>query len=378
MSYDLLIKGGRLIDPAAGLDQIADVAFKGDRTVVVEPDIAPDRAERLIDAAGLVVVPGLIDFHAHALFLSGLGLGGDLDAICASHGVTTLVDGGSSGAATFPVFKELLIDRAETRILAFLHISSIGLAELAVGESTYLDLHRPEAAAEVASAHPGLIVGIKVRQQAEVVGDNGLEPLKLAKRAAALAGGLPIMVHVTNPAAPLPEIFDLLDGGDIVSHIYHGRGDGLLDADGAVRTEVIEARQRGVLFDSAHGSNHFNFNVARKALESGFAPDAAATDLTRKNMRTVVKSLPNVLSKLINLGLDLNRAIACATSQPAAILGRSDDLGTLAPGAAADAAVFELKKGEFQFKDADGNRLIGETMLEPAAVVRRGRLVWQR
>lgn len=378
MKYELLIRGGRVIDPAAGLDRVADVAFQGDRVSAVEPGIDPGRSERVIDAAGLLVLPGLIDFHAHALFLSGLGLSTDLDRICAAHGVTTLVDAGSAGAATFPVFKEMLIDRAETRLFAFLHISSVGLAELEVGESTYLDHHRPQAAAETAAAHPGLIVGIKVRQQAEVVGRNGLEPLTLAKRAATLAGGLPTMVHVTNPAVPLPEILDLLDPGDIVSHIYHGRGDGLLDARGEVRAELLRARERGILFDSAHGSNHFNFDVARKALEGGFAPDAVATDLTRKNMATVVKSLPHCLSKLINLGLELGPAISCVTAQPAAILGRQGEIGTLSPGAVADAAVFELKTGEFRFDDADGHSLIGDRLLEPVATIRQGRLAWQR
>ena len=202
MRYDLLVKGGRVIDPAAGMDTIATIGVSNGRIAAVGPDLATADAWQTIDADGRIVAPGLIDFHAHALFLCGIGLGAKLDDVCGRSGVTTFVDAGSAGAAAFPVLQESLIDTAATRVLVFLHISTIGLADLDVGEATYLDLLQPGRAAAMAQAHPELIVGIKVRQEAAIVGTNGLEPLRRAKEAAAKAGGLATMVHVTDLPVP--------------------------------------------------------------------------------------------------------------------------------------------------------------------------------
>jgi dihydroorotase len=377
MGYDLLIRGGRLIDAAQGLDERMDIGISGGNIADVAPGLNGSGAAEVIAADGLIVVPGLIDFHAHAMMLGGLGLGTDLDRVCASTGVTTFIDGGSTGAATFPVFKEFLMDHSKTRLRAFLHISTTGIADIEVGESTYLDLHDPERAAAVAKEHPELIIGIKARVQKDVVGDNGLEPLRLAKHAASLAGGLPVMVHVTDPPAPLEEIINLLDPGDIVSHFLHGKEWGILGNDNRIHAFVIEARQRGIIFDVAHGRHHVDFNVAKIAIGEGFLPDTISTDLTRAGMVQTVKDLPHTLSKFLNLGMGLSDVIACATANPARLLGMADRIGTLQKGAVADIAVFALETGEFQFEDTEGNTLEGPTRLTPQYTVRQGQGVWQ-
>ena len=376
MHYDLLIKGGRAIDAPRGLDAKVDIGIAEGKILAVAPDLNVSDATTVIDAARWIVTPGLVDFHAHALFLNGIGLGADLDPVCRATGVTTLVDAGSAGAATFPVLKELLIDDAQTRIRAFLHISTIGLSDLEVGESTYLQFHLPERAAEAVRAHPETIVGIKVRQQSEIVGDNGLEPLKRAKRAARLAGGVPTMVHVTHPPVPLQQVLALLDPGDIVSHFLHGRGMGILDADGRIDACVLGARQRGIRFDVGHGRQHLDFDVARCAIQAGFLPDTISTDLTRGGMAGVVKNLPHTLSKFLNLGMDLGSVIACATANPARLLGLEGKIGTLHKGAVADVALFEVESGNFQFEDAQGKPLPGKLRLAPRCTIRAGKVSW--
>ena len=375
MKFDLLLKGGKIMDKSYPSEARMDVGIKGEIIAAVKPDLNPKDARRAVDVSGSIVCPGLIDFHAHA-FLEAKELGQETDPTCLSTGVTTLVDAGSSGAATFEGFKEFLIDRGQTRLLAFLHISSIGLADLAVGESTHLPLLNPQRAAEMARKYPGLILGIKVRVQKENVGSNGLEPLRLAKQAAALAGGLPVMVHVTNPPVPLSQILDLLEPGDIVSHFLHGRGMGILDERERVSAPVRKARERGFLFDVGHGRNHLNFSVARRALDQGFLPDTISSDLTRKGKAGVVRNLLHVLSKFLTLGMDLPTVLSCATANPARILKKEGVLGSLKEGACADIAVLSVETGDFDFEDCDGNILKGQRRLACRYTLRGGKLVW--
>jgi len=375
VKYYLLLKGGRVVDAAAGLNDFMDVGTWGDRISEVGPDLDPSEAKQVIDVSGLIVAPGLIDLHSHAFIGEGLGI--ETDETCRSTGITTLVDGGSSGAATFRGFKELLIDQAETRILAFLHISSIGLADHNVGESTYLDLHDPERAAETATEYSRLIVGIKVRQQTEAVGDNGLEPLRLAKRAASLAGGLPTMVHVTHPPVPLSQILDLLEPGDIVTHFLHGRGMGILDDQRKISEPAKESRRKGIIFDVGHGRNHLNFAVARIALGEGFLPDTISCDLTRPGRAGVAQNLPTCLSKFLNLGMDITSVVACATTNPARLLNMEGTIGTLRKGAVADIAIFAMESGDFTFEDCDGNTLQGQARLSPRYTIHKGNLTWK-
>ncbi|MBI3457734.1 MAG: amidohydrolase/deacetylase family metallohydrolase [Candidatus Rokubacteria bacterium] len=375
MRYDLVLKGGHLIDPASGLDERRDVAFSAGRVAAVEPDIPTQASRETGDLAGAYIAPGLIDLHAHA-FIGGHDLGIEIDAICGSTGVTTLCDAGSTGAANFPGLREYVMARSETRVLAFLHIAAIGLTHLGIGEHCFLDYSDSDLAAGVAREHRDVILGIKVREQVEVVGAHALEPLRRGIRAAE-AARVPVIVHVNNPPVEYGEVLALLRPGDIVSHFLHGRGSGILGDRGRIKPAVHEARRRGVLFDVAHGRNHVNFPVVRKAFEQGFYPDTISSDLTRPGRAGVVRDLPTTLSKFLSLGMPLADVVQSATAAPAKAIGRSGELGTLRVGAWGDAAVFTIEEGRFAYQDADGNTLEGTRRWVPRLTVRAGRVWWR-
>jgi dihydroorotase len=374
MRYDLILKGGHLIDPAAGLDARRDVAFSAGRVAAVDADIPREAGREVTELAGAYVAPGLIDLHAHA-FIAGHDLGVETDPICRATGVTTLCDAGSTGAANFTGLREYVMARAETRVLAFLHVSAIGLTHLGIGEHSFLEYADPDLAAGVAREHRDVILGIKVREQVEVVGGHGLEPLRRGIRAAE-AAGVPVIVHVNNPPTEYGEVLALLRPGDIVSHFFHGRGSGILDDRGRIKPTVHEARRRGVLFDVAHGRNHVNFPVVRRALEQAFYPDTISSDLTRPGRAGVVKDLPTTLSKFLSLGMPLAEVVRAATATPARAIGRSGELGTLQVGAAGDAAVFKVEEGRFPYEDADRNTFDGAMRWTPRLTVRAGRQWW--
>ncbi len=375
MRYDLILKGGHLIDPAAGVDARRDVAFSAGRVAAVDTEIPREAGREAVDVAGAYVAPGLIDLHAHA-FIAGHDLGVETDPICAASGVTTLCDAGSTGAANFAGLREYVMARAETRVLAFLHLSAIGLTHLGIGEHCLLDYSDPDLAAAVAREHRDVVLGIKVREQVEVVGGHGLEPLRRGIRAAE-AAGLPVIVHVNNPPAEYGEVLALLRPGDIVSHFFHGRGSGILDAQGRIKPAVHEARRRGVVFDVAHGRNHVNFPVVRRAFEQAFYPDTISSDLTRPGRAGVVKDLPTTLSKFLSLGMPLAEVVRAATAAPAHAIGRSGELGTLRAGAVGDAAVFTVEEGRFPYEDADRNTIEGTKRWTPRLTVRAGRVWWR-
>ncbi len=375
MRYDLLIKGGRVVDKSLDMDKQMDVGVQKGKIVEVGGDLNRQEARQVLEAKGFIVTPGLIDFHAHA-FIEARELGLETDPTSLSTGVTTMLDAGSTGAANFEGFKEMLMEKSQVRLLSFLNISTIGIADRVVGECRFLPYLDAERTAQIAQKYPDVILGIKVRQQKEVVGSNGLEPLKLAKKAAYLAGGLPVMVHVTNPPVPLINILELLNPGDIVSHFLHGRGRGILSAEKSLYPWVQKARDRGIIFDVAHGRNHLNFSVARVALQEGFFPDTISSDLTRVGKREVVKDLLHCLSKFLNLGMDLPSVLACATSNPARLLKREGIIGSFRKGALADIAILELEMGDFLFEDCDGHKLKGQYSLSPRYTILSGQVMW--
>jgi dihydroorotase len=373
--FDLVLTGGHVIDPAAGVDGRRDVAFSAGRVVAIESALPAGHARETVDVVGSYVVPGLIDLHAHA-FIAGHDLGVETDAVCRSTGVTTLCDAGSTGGANFAGLREYVMARAETRVLGFVHLSAIGLTHLGIGEHCLLEYSDPDLAAAVAREHRDVVLGIKVREQVEVVGAHGLEPLRRGLKAAETAG-VPVIVHVNNPPAEYGDVLALLRPGDIVSHFFHGRGSGILDAAGRIKPAVHEARRRGVVFDVAHGRNHVNFPVVRQALAEGFYPDTISSDLTRPGRATIVRDLPTTLSKFLSLGMPLADVVRAATGAPARAIGRSGELGCLAPGAAGDAAVFVVEEGRFPYQDADGNTLEGRYRWTPRLTVRAGRVWWR-
>jgi dihydroorotase len=287
------------------------------------------------------------------------------------------VDGGSTGAGTFEGMREWVLSRSRVRMFAFLNISAIGLMYLKVGELNHLAYADVDAAIGAGRDHRDLILGIKVRNQLEVVGDAGVEPLRRAVRAAEAIGGR-VMIHCTNPPVPMGELLALLRPGDIVSHFLHGRGHGILDEKGQIRREVRAARERGVLFDVAHGRMHVKFPIAKAAIAQGFYPDTISSDLTMGGSAGCVKDLPTTMAKFLNLGMPLAEVVRAVTASPAKAIGREGRLGTLKPGSVADIAVFQLETGSYDFEDAHGEHMTGRQRLVPVLTLRAGEIWWRR
>jgi dihydroorotase len=370
--HDLVIRNGMLVDPAQGVSEKRDLAIRAGRIALVAPEIAPDVSWDCLDASGHLVTPGLIDIHVH-VYPGVSHYGVEPDATCLARGVTTACDAGSSGADTFDGLKRYVIDVSETRLLAFLNISAIGMVDPLDNELEDLRLASPERAIAVVERNRDVIQGIKARLSRRHAGNNDLEPLRLARRAAE-AVGMPIMVHVGDTASPLEAILAELRPGDLVTHCYHGRAHGILDAHGSVRPEVAEAARKGIVFDVGHGVGSFSFAVARSALAQGLAPATISSDLHRYNVHGPVFDLATTLSKFLVLGLSLPEVLAKATSVPAGLLGLNGQLGSLREGYLADLTVFKLAEGEFEFEDSLKQRVTGRQKLEPVAVIRRGRI----
>jgi dihydroorotase len=366
----VLIRGGTVIDPAQGLHALRDVRLADGQVVTVAPGLTPAPGEESLDARGLLVVPGLIDLHVH-VFPGASHYGIAPDPHCLATGVTTVVDAGSAGALTFPAFRRFVIEVAETRILPLLNISATGMLSAEVGELEDVRFIDRARALQTIEANRDLVQGIKVRLSRQQAGSNARVALSTALDAAA-AARLPLMVHVGDTPIPLDEILRELRPGDVMTHCYHGREQGVLDEDGRVRPEARRAVARGVNFDVGHGVGSFAFAVARAALAQDLPPGTISSDLHIYNVHGPVFDLATTMSKFLALGLALDDVVRMTTAVPARLLGRGDRLGTLAPGAMADVTFLRLEAGAFTFADARGDSMAGETRLTPVHVVRNG------
>jgi dihydroorotase len=374
MRFDLLIRGARLVDalrPTAGRQ---DVAFAGD-TVAAVGDLSGAEAGQTIDAAGLIVTPGLVDLHAH-VYWGASGLGIDHGPVWAKSGTTTIVDGGSAGAANFAAFRRFIIEPSRCRLLAFLNISALGLTGSSLaGEASTIGYCDVGEAVRVVEENRDVVVGVKVRAERDAVGQNGLASLDLAL-AAAERVGVPVMVHAGQTPPALASILGRLRRGDILTHCYTDLGDTVLNAAGHVRDYVWQARERGVWFDCAHGSRRLSFAVARAALADGFAPDSISTDLNTLDIARPVVDLPTTMSKLLNLGMSLEDVVARSSALPAQMIGWGGRLGSLQAGCAGDLVAFELQDGAFSFYDSRGAEMVGRQRLQVRFTVRAGRLAY--
>jgi len=368
---DLALVGGRVLDPGQGIDGQLDIAVTAGRISAIGGAGRPlGAAGETIDASGLVLVPGLVDLHTH-LYAGVSHYGIDPDANCLRRGVTTAVDAGSAGAQTFPGFRRYVIEPADTRVYAFLHVAVQGMITRLVGELEDLRWASPDQAVARAREHPDLIVGVKVRLGYQMVGNDPGPALRLARRAAEQLG-LPLMVHIIDMREPITWLLRHLGEGDIVTHCFHGNEGGILAPDGRLYPEVPRARARGVVFDVGHGAGSFAYRVARAAFAQGFPPDTVSSDLHAHNVGGPVYDQATTLSKLLHCGMSLAEVVAATTAAPAAAIRRSGEVGTLAPGCAADLTGVELRAGEWMLPDGAGDSEAVATLIVPRLVVRAG------
>src|SRR5947209_12103013 len=379
MKYDLLIQHGEVLDPGAGLTGRLDVGIAGGKIVEVGPSLPENAGRRTISARGLLVTPGLIDIHAH-VFVNAHDMGGQTDHFCQKSGVTTLCDAGSTGSATFAGLRHVIDHEVRTRVRAFVNLSAIGIVGTSRGgELSHFPYADPEGCARTIAENPDLAIGVKLRYGPGLVWEYTTEPVKLARRTAATAG-VPLMIHITDSPIPLPEILAEMAPGDIVTHCYHGRANGIMGEEKQfILKEVVEAQRHGIIFDCAHGRNHFSFAMIEKALDQGFLPDTISTDLTFTSAtQGPVFDLPTTMSKLLHFGLPLDEVVIRSTATPAKILGYEGTVGTLKPGANADIAIFELRDGSFALRDSDGNTINAQRRLVAQLTIKDGRVWYER
>lgn len=378
-SLDLVIRNGRVFDPGSGLDEVMDIGVRLGRIVAIEPDLdarpadlsfPPDLGTQEIDASGLIVTPGFIDLHAH-VYTGVCPLTVPADETSARSGVTTVVSAGDAGANTIGGFRELAVNRSRTRVLAFLHISSIGLASWPVGESVQIEMLDTELALRAIAENPDIIVGIKVRETIpDVVGENGLEPLRIAIEVGE-ATDLPVMCHIGNTPEVLTAVLDMLRPGDILTHCFTGSSNNLV-VDGALVDGARRAYDRGVVFDIGHGFGSFDFTVAEIAAAEGIKATTISTDLHSLSANSPMKDLPTTMSKALGLGMSLHDVIDAVTRQPAMVIRRYDEIGSIAVGRVADLALIDVEDADFRASDAFGNSREYSQQISVRGTIRAG------
>jgi len=381
MKYDLLIREGEVVDPGSGLRGPMDVGIANGKIAAVAPALPPEEARTTISAKGRYVTPGLIDVHAH-LFVNSSDMGENTDRFCNAGGVTTVCDAGSAGSANFAGLR-FVVDRAvRTRARAFVNLAAIGISGTSrCGELSHFPYADPEGCARTIAENRDLAIGVKLRYGPGIVWEYTTEPVKLARQAADMAGGVPLMIHITDTPLPLPDILACMKPGDIITHCFHGRDHGIMGpAKELILKEVVEAQRHGIIFDCAHGrGGHFNFPLIEKALDQGFLPDTISTDLTFTTAtRGPVWDLTTTMSKLLHFGVGLDAVVLRATATPAKILGLEGVVGTLRPGANADVAILELRDGDHELRDTDGNTVTAKRRLIAQMTLKDGRMRYER
>jgi dihydroorotase len=376
LDCDVLIKGGTVIDPGQNLHALLDVAVKDGKILELSPDIAAARAVRVVSAKGKIVTPGLIDVHVHVF--EGVGPTGlNADQYCLGRGVTTAVDAGSTGYADIAGFRQYVIKPSATRVYALVDIGARGTLLGLIGNYANLDWVNAQLTARAAETNKPDVVGIKVRLSKEITGSNDLEILKRALEASRISH-LPLMVHVGDSFSTLPEILVQMRKGDVLTHCYTGRPHGPLDANGKIIPEILDCRQRGVLFDVGDGGPHLDLDVAEKCLQQNFLPDTIGTDLGGLSYNGPVYDLVTELSKFLLLGLNVDQVIERVTVRPTRMFNFGAELGSLRPGAVADITVLEVREGSFLFTDSTGKKRTGRQKLQSAAAIRAGKLYVNR
>jgi dihydroorotase len=370
--YEILLKGGRVIDPSQSLNEVTDVAVAGGKIAAIARNIDAREAVRSVSVTGQIVTPGLIDIHVHGFEgISHWGL--NLDQWCIARGITTGVDAGTSGADSFVGFRRLVIEQSRTRILAFLNISRVGLiAE--PGELVDMRMIDAPAALRVAKEHADVIVGLKVRCGANYSGPNDLHAVRTA-RGVADQIGKPLMIHVNTPYTPMDKIIDVLQPGDIITHAFRKGGQGgVIGPEGRVSDYIRRARDRGILFDIGHGSAGFSFASTEAALKENFPPSTISSDIHAPGALGPVFDLLTTMAKVQVLGVPLEKVVEMTTSAAAKAIHKTGEMGSLKPGSTADISVFDLVQGSFPLVDSQREVRKATQRIEPFLTLRRGRL----
>jgi dihydroorotase len=374
MSYNLILRGGRVIDPSQKLDAVTDIAFSAGKVARIGPELKGNADSDIRDVSGAIVAPGLIDLHTH-VYWGGTSLGIDAEDFCRRSGVTTAVDTGSAGPGNFAGFRKHVIERSQVRILAYLHVSFAGIyafsPRVMVGESEEIRLMAPIDAAEVANANRDIVVGIKVRVGARASGRSGTVPLDIALQVADETG-LPVMAHIDDPPPTYEEVIARLRPGDVLTHAFRPYPNAPVTAQGTVKQAVIDARRRGVLFDIGHGKGSFAFKTARAMLANGFLPDTISSDVHKLCINGPAFDQVTTMSKFLCLGMPLADVIAASTVNAAFALKRSE-LGSLKPGSVGDATILSVKDGRFDYVDVVSEHLEGNRRIASNGVVIAGR-----
>jgi dihydroorotase len=370
----LILTGGRVIDPANGRDEIADIAFTAGKVAEIGRDL-PRAGAETVDAKGKLVVPGLVDLHTH-VYWGGTSLGVDAAAVARTSGTTTFIDAGSSGPGNFHGFRRHVIEPSPVRILPIINVSHAGIfafsTTVMVGECADLRLLDPRDCVRVVNANRDLIVGVKVRVGRTAGGNSGIAPLDIAIEVAEEVG-LPVMAHLDHPPPSRLEVLSRLRRGDIITHCFRPFPNAPVAPDGRVREEVAAARERGIVFDIGHGGGSFGFRTAEAMLAAGFLPDVISSDVHALSINGPAFDQITTMSKLLSLGMPLTDVIRAGTIAPAKAIGR-EDIGHLSPGAAGDATVIDLAEGAFDYRDVLGETRRGRLRLSASSLVVAGKV----
>ncbi|MEM0989399.1 MAG: amidohydrolase/deacetylase family metallohydrolase [Pseudomonadota bacterium] len=373
MTPDLILTGGRVLDPSQGIDRVTSVSFADGRIQAIGDDIEGGPQTEIKDVSGRIVTPGLIDLHTH-VYWGGTSLGIDAEEFCRTSAVTTAVDTGSAGPGNFAGFRTHVIDPCRVRILAYLHVSHAGIpyfsSNVMIGESEDIRKMDPRAAAEVADANRDVVVGIKIRLGRHASGQQGMSPFEFALQTAEEVG-MPMMVHIDEPPPSYEEVIGRMRPGDVLTHCFRPFPNSPATAQGTVKQAVRDARERGVLFDVGHGKGSFAFKTARAMLANGFLPDTISSDVHTLCIDGPAYDQVTTMSKFLCLGVDLPTVVKLSTETAGLALQRPE-LGTLKPGSPGDASVLSVDEGVFDYMDVLGEVMQGDRKINAQGAVVAG------
>ena len=378
--FDLLLRNANVLDPSQRLSGRRDIGFRYGLVEEIAPTIAAERGARVLDVAGRLVTPGLIDLHCHT-YPYGSAIGIPADELVAHQCTTTVVSAGDAGANNFAAYRRFIVPASRTRQYAFVHIALAGLAGFPVPELYNIEYALPEAAARAVAENADMVLGVKVRMSENVIARHGLEPLRRAIKACELSGvPAKVMCHIGGVAdrARMSQLLDLLRPGDVLTHCYSGApnnaGEGTnIVQDGRLLPAALAAKRRGVIFDIGHGGGSFDYTIAEAAIAQGCPPDTISSDIHVFSGNTPgMPYLPWVMSKLVGLGFSLPEVITMATTAPARVIARMPTHGTLQAGAPADLSILEIVEGPVEFVDTRNNKRSGRMHLRPVGAIVAG------